>query len=187
MSLKRKRTTSSNKLPALDNFHINRLFQEALGLTSPCYTPCLTKDRLDTLPAMKTSMIINSADENNIKELDGKAHWCLLYVNDLYVILFDSYGSLPNQNTINYARRVAKKYKLMIVYNNSQYQELGSDACGYYCLYVLLHLLNGENYDDILKNFNDKQVRKNEKYLQQWFTTMKIGNKSLKTYLTEPL
>ena len=68
-----------------------------------------------------------------------------------------------------YAKR-AKKDNLQIIYNTSQYQELTSVLCGYYCLFVLHRaMVFNENYVDILKVFNENNQKYNENFIKKYF------------------
>ena len=79
---------------------------------------------------------------------------------------FDSFG-MPYPE--EYAKR-AKKDKLQIIYNTSQYQELTSVLCGYYCLFILHRaMVFNEKYKDILKVFDKNNQKYNEKFIKNYF------------------
>ena len=68
-----------------------------------------------------------------------------------------------------YAKR-AKKDKLQIIYNTSQYHELTSVLCGYYCLYVLhWAIVFKKNYEDILKVLDENNQKHNERFIKSYF------------------
>ena len=82
---------------------------------------------------------------------------------------FDSFG-MPYPE--EYAKR-AKKENLQIIYNTSQYQELTSVLCGYYCLFVLHRaMVFNENYPDILKVFNENNQKYNENLIKNYFKNL---------------
>ena len=82
---------------------------------------------------------------------------------------FDSFG-MPYPE--EYAKR-AKKDNLQIIYNTSQYQELTSVLCGYYCLFVLHRaMFFNENYSDILKVFNENNQKYNENFIKNYFKNL---------------
>ena len=82
---------------------------------------------------------------------------------------FDSFG-MPYPE--EYAKR-AKKDNLQIIYNTSQYQELTSVLCGYYCLFVLHRaMVFNENYSDILKVFNENNQKYNENFIKNYFKNL---------------
>ena len=82
---------------------------------------------------------------------------------------FDSFG-MPYPE--EYAKR-AKKDNLQIIYNTSQYQELTSVLCGYYCLFVLHRaMVFNENYPDILKVFNENNQKYNENFIKKYFKNL---------------
>lgn len=175
---------SEDLFPRLDNFHINRLFNKVIQ--DKHWKDCIAKDRLDDLAPSNLFTIVNSADYS---ATDAKAHWIAIYcVGPEFAIAFDSYGSFANENTIQYMRKVAKKYKLRIFYNTSQYQQFNTNACGFFCIFVLLCLLNGLTFKEALDHFTEKKLKQNEVFLYNWFQKSKLSNgKSLLTYLTEPL
>ena len=82
---------------------------------------------------------------------------------------FDSFG-MPYPE--EYAKR-AKKDNLQIIYNTSQYQELTSVLCGYYCLFVLHRaMVFNENYSNILKVFNENNQKYNENLIKNYFKNL---------------
>jgi hypothetical protein len=174
----------SNVLPKLDNFHIDRFFQDIIG--NKKYVKCVSKDALETMKPKRSFCIVNSRDYDDRSD---EAHWiCFYLLDDNYAIMFDSYGSYANEDMLNYVRKVSKKYNLQIVMNNSQYQEIGTNSCGFFCIFVLLNLLAGYTYKEVLDNFNEKKLEKNEKLISSYFKNTKLTNgKSLLTYLTEKL
>ena len=92
---------------------------------------CGIYSRNEYMPKKHSPCIINLDDLGN-----QGTHWVccfpsLTIANSLNY--FDSFG-MPYPE--EYAKR-AKKDNLQIIYNTSQYQELTSVLCGYYCLFVL--------------------------------------------------
>lgn len=171
------------KLPALDNIHIDKFFRNVVQC--PQYVNCLEKDKLNSLPVKHMFCIVNSANSTSPPTSD--AHWTLLYLNDpLYAIFFDSYGSLPNQNEVNYAMKAIKKYKLFPVYNDTQFQTIGSSACGFFAIFTALCLLSGDSFHDALEFYNSKTIRQNEIFLYDFFHSQKLSNgQSWLEYLTQ--
>ena len=74
----------------------------------------------------------------NLDDLGNQGtHWVCCFPSITFgntLNYFDSFGiPCPEE----YAKR-AKKDKLQIIYNTSQYQELTSVLCGYYCLFFCI-------------------------------------------------
>jgi hypothetical protein len=185
--MKRKRLHPHHHvLPELDNTKIDYFFKRFIK--DDRYVPCVTKDELYHMQPKKCFVIINSANSTDPTDDEVGRHWTMLYTCDpLYAIVFDSYGSLMCEPTEDYITRCANKYNLLVIDNDDEYQTMGSSSCGFYCIYVLLHLLAGYHFHDILKQFNDKTISRNERYLYKWFNTTKIQGKSILHWLRSPI
>ena len=165
----------SKTLPRLDNFHIDRFFEEKIG--NKHYIKCLTKDELGKLSAKRMFSIINSQDSDTKSFED--AHWTMVYtLDDNYGIIFDSMGADPNEDTLKFMRKCAKKYDQEIIMNDSHYQKFNTNSCAWYCIFIILHLLEGYTYKQILGIFKENNLKQNEKYLYDYF-------KNDITYMTE--
>ena len=113
------------------------------------------------MPKKHSPCIINLDDLGN-----QGTHWICCFPQDEFLNYFDSFG-MPYPE--EYAKR-AKKDNLQIIYNTTQYQELTSVLCGYYCLFVLHRaMVFNENYINILKVFNEKNQKYNEKFIKNYF------------------
>ena len=113
------------------------------------------------MPLNHSPCIINLDDIGNLG-----THWVCCFPQDKKLNYFDSFG-MPYPE--EYAKR-AKKDKLQIIYNTSQYQELTSVLCGYYCLFVLHRaMVFNEKYVDILKVFDENNQNYNEKFIKNYF------------------
>lgn len=166
-------------LPELDNIQIDTFFKEYIR--HPQYHECITKDELNSMKPKQIFCIINSKDSG---ESSANAHWFMIYLIDPnYAIIFDSYGALPPDCVINYVKKVANKYHLEIIRQNSQLQTLGSNSCGYWCIYIILKLLQGETLQQAITNFteNIKQIDKNtnEQKMYNYFKPLLPYFKSL--------
>ncbi len=99
--------------------------------------------------------VVNMQDHNK----GNGTHW-VCFFKSKHSMYFDSFGLLPPQQI----DKALGNYE----YNCEQIQSYKSDACGYYCLAVLILLKNGMSYNDIIKIFsNDKE--KNEHKLETLF------------------
>lgn len=74
-----------------------------------------------------------------------------------HVIYFDSYGVVPPPEIRKFLRTSGKP----IVYNTTQYQQIGTPTCGYFCVKLLKDLSSGLDFNDALLNFS-YDVNKNE-------------------------
>jgi hypothetical protein len=170
-SLSNALTFSANKtyiksihaLPRLDNYHIDAFFEHKYPEFKKYYKPAMCKDELNHMKPTKMFAIINS---KNMDELSDGAHWTMIYLLDPnYAIIFDSMGAIPADPILKYVTKVAKKYNQMILYSDTELQTIGSDSCGWYCIYVIEQLLKGRKFNDILEDFRTRTIRKNEQYL----------------------
>ncbi len=92
-------------------------------------------------------------------------HWVMLSnINKARTEYFDSFGLNPNIPTYQFAMTSGKP----LYYSNEDYQNVKSEACGYYCMYVAEQLIKGRKLEDIVKDFGADTV-KNEKVLEDYF------------------
>ena len=106
---------------------------------------CMTKHLyhgefpMDQLPTLQPgAYIINSDDHDEPGE-----HWFAVF-NDKCVEYFDSYGLEPLDDRL--FDFLGDNY----VYNATYLQQLFSNACGFYCVYYILHRARGHCMDDII-------------------------------------
>ena len=85
-------------------------------------------------------------------------HWvcCAPSHDNKFVWYFDSFG-------MGYPEEFASSKQ--IIYNSSQYQDIKSILCGYYCLYFLHQWSLGKSFYDILKPFSAVSTAFNEKFI----------------------
>ena len=132
---------------------------------------CGIYSRNEYMPKKHSPCIINLDDLGN-----QGTHWVCCFPSYCFtnstqgsLNYFDSFG-MPYPE--EYAKR-AKKDNLQIIYNTSQYQELTSVLCGYYCLFVLHRaMVFNENYPNILKVFNENKQKYNENFIKKYFKNL---------------
>ena len=56
-----------------------------------------------------------------------------------------------------------------VIWNSSQYQNINSVLCGYYCLYFLHQWSLGKDFYDILKPLSLVDTSQNEKFIKEYF------------------
>jgi hypothetical protein len=96
---------------------------------------------------------------------DG-SHWVLVStLNPKVNIYFDSFSLPPPQDIVEFLEK-SRKMKVM---NNLQLQNIKSNYCGYFCVYIAKRLLKGDKYDDILTNphWNYIDTKKNDAFVKQ--------------------
>ena len=122
---------------------------------------CGIYSRNEYMPKKHSPCIIN------LDELGNQGtHWVCCFPSSTSLNYFDSFG-MPYPE--EYAKR-AEKDNIQIIYNTSQYQELTSVLCGYYCLFVLHRaMVFNEKYINILKVFNKNNQKYNEKFIKNYF------------------
>jgi hypothetical protein len=88
---------------------------------------------------------------------DGGSHWVLLF-QDLY---FDSFGCPPPLVVAPFAS----------VWNDTQYQDFHSSACGFYCIYVADNLLAGRMpTQGLIPDVEETSTKSSERVLSRYFT-----------------
>jgi len=63
----------------------------------------------------------------------------------------------------------AKKDKMKVIYNTTQYQDIKSVLCGYFCIYVLHQWKLGKEFYDILKPLSMTDMIVNEIFIINYF------------------
>ena len=103
------------------------------------YKGCFMSDQLKfRIPEECECGIINSSDSTT----DGK-HWFCWYKNGDTKIFFDSFGTNPPEELIEYLGHGIKS-------STFQLQNINSDICGELSLLILYLLDRGHNYEDII-------------------------------------
>ena len=88
-------------------------------------------------------------------------HWVCCAPSQNQIWYFDSFG-------MGYPEEFTSDGK-QIIFNTTQYQNIKSVLCGYYCLFFLHQWALGKDYYDILKPFNF-DTRFNEKFIKEYFS-----------------
>ena len=69
----------------------------------------------------------------NLDDSVGGTHWVVMNIRSDIIEYFDSFGFNCQEEII----RVSNRLNLNYVYNSTQYQDLLSVLCGYYCLHFM--------------------------------------------------
>ncbi len=110
-------------------------------------------------------------NENGIINLDVNAnpgtHWVAYYndSNSKYIEYVDSFGMPPNKNTEKFLRTSNKE----IMYNTTDFQNLSSNACGYFAMYYIKERNKGRSVYDVLYSFALNDTESNEKKILSYF------------------
>ena len=94
---------------------------------------------MDQLPALQRGAYIINTDDHD----EPGQHWLAIYYDEV-VEYFDSFGLLPLDSRLE--EFIGEDY----VYNVTPLQQLYSNACGFYCVYYILHRARGHSMFDII-------------------------------------
>jgi hypothetical protein len=121
---------------------------------------CYYKDELPKTLKNGESIVINldSSSTGN-----GGTHWTALKKTKDGYVYFDSFG-MPCPEQVKQLTKEAK-----ILWNSSQFQHKDSVLCGYYCVYVLRKLYDGQRFYDILYSLNLNSTQANEELIRSLF------------------
>jgi len=151
-------------LPTLSNTQLDSLFENK-EIYSNSYLGCFAKDELKKIKPKTKFAVINNADADK-----PGTHWTCFYCcpNQDEILIFDSMGAPPATDIHTYCSKVAAKTGKKMIINKRQLQNLGTDSCGWFCIYVLNHLFAGHTFEDILNTFSSNPSQ-NEHGLYKYF------------------
>lgn len=99
-------------------------------------------------------------------------HWVLLYCYPTRSVYFDPYGEVPTGTAI----KMCNEWKRPITeYNHNDYQSLGSNDCGYYCLFFAKGLNQGRSLSQLQRLFTTETTdipskhNPNDQYIEHLF------------------
>lgn len=152
-------------LPALYNTQIDSYYKY-----NKHYGGCFSKDEFPTRARSGKFYILNL----DHPEGQGTHYVMVFLLKRNYGIYFDSFGLDPPSDI----DETMKKLKKENYRNIGQTQDIKSSACGWYCIYIIDHLLQGESYIDILNRFDTHlytsvSPTKNERILIDYFKNKK--------------
>lgn len=139
------------------------------------FSGCFLSDELSSMsPEQNKCYIINLASSKKPNE-DGSygTHWTAIF-NELKnrIIYFDPFGLPPNKDTLAFLKR-AKRSKdnksKEVLYNTLQIQDMDSEDCGWFCVYILKQLLARRTFLNILMDDFETRVNlfKNDKVVEK--------------------
>ena len=108
-------------------------------MSSKLYHGTYPMDRIPYLKMENGAFVINTDNHDEPGE-----HWLVVYNDNGYVEYFDSFGRPPLDKRLK--SFLGNDYK----YNKTELQLLFSNACGFYCVYYILHRVRGYSMDEII-------------------------------------
>ena len=134
----------------LSNFD---LLQWVDFLKIPNFKGIFARDEI--MPRKHSPCIINLDSLKN-----AGTHWVCCVPGDRALWYFDSFGmGFPQEF----------KAPKPVIWNSSQYQNINSVLCGYYCLYFLHQWAQGKDFYDILKPLSLVDTAQNEEFIKEYF------------------
>ena len=134
----------------LSNFD---LLQWVDFLKIPNFKGIFARDEI--MPREHSPCIINLDSLKN-----AGTHWVCCVPGDRALWYFDSFGmGFPQEF----------KSSKPVIWNSSQYQNINSVLCGYYCLYFLHQWAQGKDFYDILKPLSLVDTAQNEEFIKEYF------------------
>jgi hypothetical protein len=104
-------------------------------------------------------------------------HWTALIIQPNIAVFFDSFGAPPSTEIIHF---VKKRKGLHLAFNNEIIQDLESDNCGFFCIYLcwfIQHHKGGlvKRVDDFTRLFSE-DTKQNDGILRQLFQCISDKN-----------
>ena len=127
---------------------------------------CCMKDELTGSPR-DGCYIINLESSSQ----GGGTHWTSLIIKNQIAVFVDSFGAPPSTEIRDF---VKKRRGMHLAFNNEIIQDLHSENCGYFCLYLCYFLRNETNPDlvsavDAFTRLFREQTTLNDGILRQLF------------------
>lgn len=124
-------------------------------LKVPQFKGIFSRNTLRGKPKRGDPIIINLDSSDG-----GGTHWVACYISSK-VEYFDSFGLRPSEEVTSFFN------KLPIIHNSTQYQNLYSILCGYFCLYFTNERNNNHSAYDILYSLSNNTLS-NESFLRDY-------------------
>ena len=99
--------------------------------------------------------------------VDKVGHWVLVsnFRRD-HILYFDPFGIDPAEEILKFMKRAKTENgnEKKIIISHQQYQDLESDYCGWFCIFILLHIVQGYSFSKIVQNFHKFHPWLNDKF-----------------------
>ena len=103
-------------------------------------------------------------------------HWVLAMCVRGRWLYFDPFGVDSSTEVANFIRRCEKRHDRSCSQrmgtperSNVDVQALRADSCGWWCMYVFMHLCRGVSLQDVVSQFSGSDQSENESQLAAWF------------------
>ena len=97
------------------------------------------------------------------------SHWVVIHVRSKstgqLLEYFDSFGLNAPNEVVELSDRLGVYY----IYNSTQYQDLNSVLCGYWCLYFVNESRKGKSFYEIVRPFSQTDTQFNERLIVEYF------------------
>ena len=97
------------------------------------------------------------------------SHWVVIHVKPNIIEYFDSFGLNAPHEVVELSERMGLNYR----YNSTQYQDLNSVLCGYWCLYFVNESRKGRSYYEIVRPFSHTDTQFNERLIVEYFRNLR--------------
>ena len=98
------------------------------------------------------------------------SHWVVINVKARGPLeYFDSFGLNAPHEVVELSERMGLNY----LYNSTQYQDLNSVLCGYWCLYFVNESRKGKSYYEIVRPFSHTDTQFNERLIVEYFRNLR--------------
>ena len=124
----------------------------------------ISRDQI-TLIAKPGYYIVNLNDSTQ-----PGSHWVALRVRapPNPMEYFDSFGLNAPHEVVELSETLRVNY----LYNRTQYQDLNSVLCGYWCLYFVNESRKGRSYYEIVRPFSHNDTQFNERLIIEYFQNL---------------
>ena len=92
-------------------------------------------------------------------------HWVVMNIQTNIIEYFDSFGLNCPMEVVYLSNNLRLNY----IYNSTQYQNLFSVLCGYYCISYIHESHKGKQYYDIIEPFSHTNTNYNKQLITNYF------------------
>ena len=120
------------------------------------------EDLIDSSKNQRCYYIVNLNDSTQ-----PGSHWVVIHVKPKGkpIEYFDSFGLNAPNEVVQLSNSLGVNY----IYNSTQYQDLNSVLCGYWCLYFVNESRKGRSYYEIVRPFSHTDTQFNERLIIDYF------------------
>ena len=141
-----------------------------LKITPEVFRGVISRDQIALIDreASPSYYIVNLNDSTQ-----PGSHWVVIHVKSTSkkcepIEYFDSFGLNAPNEVVELSHTLGLNY----IYNSTQYQDLNSVLCGYWCLYFVNESRKGRSYYDILRPFSHTDTQFNERLIVEYFQSL---------------